>query len=270
MLYRLWRQREELQWERGTFFPVSLAEAAVYFLTTMGFPDYLLNTVIFRGCGWVEDRRLPATLVTAAVFPGALIAFMYLRNGELLDLPTLLICAAANAAGSMMGARQMTRMDGNTIRNIMGGAMVASMGALLFKMVVSAGAAGTAAGLSPVQLCIAVPIIFFLGWINMFGVPMKPPAVALFLLLGMSPMSTLTLMLAMGVVSPMAGGIRVLRTGIYQKKIALYALPSATVGALLGSCFTVTLHPAVLNGILLAIMAGTAISMLRPQGRKNS
>lgn len=260
-----WKDRGGVRDEKGKFWKLSLSEAVVFFFTTMGFPDFILNTLLFQKCGWVEDKRLPGTLVASSVFPGALIAFSYLRGGEPLGLATLLLCMAAIAAGSFTGARVMTSLDGKTIRLIMGVAILCSMGALILKMVVSAGAVGTAASLAPWQLCIALPIIFGLGFINMFGVPMKPPSVALFLLLGLSPMSTLTLMLAMGVASPMAGGVQVLRSGVYQKKIALAALSFGAIGALIGTVFTVNLDATTLSVILLAIMAITAVTMLRPK-----
>lgn len=263
-----WKDRSGVRTEKEKFWQLSLGEAVVFFFTTMGFPDFILNTLLFQKCGWVEDKRLPGTLVASSVFAGAVIAFSYLRGGETLSLVTLLLCMAAIAAGSLTGARVMTNLDGKTIRLIMGVAILCSMGALIFKMIVSAGAVGTAAGLTPWQLCIALPIVFFFGFINMFGVPMKPPSVALFLLLGMSPMSTLTLMLAMGVASPMAGGIRVLRSGLYQKKIALAAVSFGTLGALVGTAFTVSLDATALSVILLIIMAITALTMLRPKQQK--
>lgn len=259
-----WRERDAVRAERGTFWKMSLSESAVYFLTTMGFPDFILNTLLFQRTAWVDDRRLPGTLVAGAVFPSAVISFSYLRGGETLGLPTLLLCMAAIVAGSLTGARVMTSLSGRTIRRIMGIAMLFSMGALVLKMAVSAGTVGAASSLTAWQLCIALPIIFFFGFINMFGVPMKPPAIALFLLLGMSPMSTLSLMLAMGVASPMAGGVRVLRSGVYQKKAALAASTFGVLGALAGTFFTVSLNAAVLSVILLLIMAVTAVSMLRP------
>lgn len=265
-----WKNRCGVQAEKGRFWQLSLGEAVVFFFTTMGFPDFILNTLLFQKCGWVEDKRLPGTLVASSVFAGAVIAFSYLRGGETLSLATLLLCMAAIAAGSLTGARVMTNLDGKTIRKIMGVAILCSMGALIFKMIVSAGAVGTATGLMPWQLCVALPIVFFFGFINMFGVPMKPPSVALFLLLGMSPMSTLTLMLAMGVASPMAGGIRVLRSGLYQKKIALAAVSFGTLGALVGTAFTVSLDATTLSVILLVIMAITAVTMLRPKKQTES
>ena len=260
-----WKNRAAFRAEPGVLWNMSLWEAAVYFFTTMGFPDFLLNTVLFRHKKWVDDRRLPGTLVAASILPGAWIASAYLLGNTAVDLITLLLCVAAIGLGSIIGARVVSRMSGGAIRAIMGVAMIASMGALILKMIVSAGAVGTAMDLSAWKLFIALPLMFGFGVINMFGVPMKPPAIALLLLLGMEPMAVLTVVMVMGVVSPMTGGVRVLRSGNYQRKPVLAGALAGFAGALAGTVFTVSLNAAVLNGILLFIMAFTAVSMLRPQ-----
>ena len=260
-----WRNKDVCRAEKGKFWQISLCETVVYFFTTLGFPDFLLNTLLFRKFQWVDDRRLPGTLVAASVLPGAWIASAYLVGNRSVELKTLFLCMIAIGLGSIVGARVVGSLSGATIRKIMGVAMIASMGALILKMVVSAGAVGTGTALLWWQLAIALPIIFGLGVINMFGVPMKPPAIALFLLMGIEPMATLTLVMAMGVISPMTGGVRVLRSGNYQRKLSLLGALFGFVGALIGAVFTVSLNAGILNVILLFIMAFTAVSMLRPQ-----
>lgn len=61
-------------------------------------------------------------------------------------MTTTLLCAAAIAAGSLMGARVMTALPAEVIRKIMAIAMLASMGAMVLKLVVSSGTAGTGTG----------------------------------------------------------------------------------------------------------------------------
>ena len=124
---RAWRERTLIKKEPGRFWQISLGETAVYFLTTMGFPDFILNTLLLCRCGWVEDKRLPGTLVAASVLPGALIACIYLWGGNTLHLPTLLLSMAAIAAGSTTGARIVNALNGKTIRRIMGIAILFSM-----------------------------------------------------------------------------------------------------------------------------------------------
>ena len=52
-------------------------------------------------------------------------------------------------------------------------------------MIISAGASGTAAGISGIKLIIAAVCSIICGALNMVGVPAKPTLTALFLLLGL-------------------------------------------------------------------------------------
>ncbi len=268
LLWKVWKNWTHVRSETGSFWKISICEGVVFFFTTMGFPDFILNTLVFHKCGWVEDKRLPGTLVVCSVLPGALIAFIYLWGKDTIDMATTLLCMAAIAAGSFTGARIISKLDGKTIRLVMGVTMIFSMAALVLKLILSSGAVGTAGSLTPVQLCIALPIVFAFGFINMFGVPLKPPAIALFLLMGVSPMNTLVFVMAMSVASPMAGGIQVMRSGLYHGKIGLAAITFGIVGALLGAAFTVALNATVLTVILLIIMALTVVSVLKPETKE--
>ena len=262
ILYGLLLCREGWKRRAKPSLSLALSQAAVYFLTTMGFPDFLMNTLLLRRTGWVEDRLLPGTLVTSCIFPGALIAFVYLRGSGSLGAVTLLLCAAAIAAGSAAGARVVTSLSAGTIRRVMGWAMVGSIAALLVKMALSSGAPGSASLTFP-RLCIALPVVFALGFINMFGIPMKPTATALFLLLGLDPKAVHTLVLTIGIVSPLSGGTRVLKSGEYHRETALAGTVFGGLGALAGTALTVSLPGGALNLILIVMMAAAALSMLR-------
>ena len=142
-------------------------------------------------------------------------------------------------------------------------ALMASMAALIVKMIVSAGASGAAAGLSIAQLAIAVPFAFAMGVASMLGIPTKPAGTALFLLLGLSPLTTLTLVLVMCCIGPMFGGVAVLRGGRYHRKTACAAVVFGTLGAVLGCLFAISIDALLLNILLLGVMLVAVISFLR-------
>lgn len=267
---KAYRERSALTEERGSFWKMSLAEGIVYFLSTMGFPDFVMNTLIFQKTSWIPEEKIPPSLVAVTVTPGAVIAFSYLRSNSQTGSLTLILCMAAIAAGSFTGAHLVISLSGELIQKLLTLAMLFSMAALIVKMIVSAGSTGTATDLTAGQLCIVIPVVFCFGFINMFGVPMKPAATALFLLMGLSPMTTLTLMLAMGFMSPMAGGIQVLKSGKYHKKLSVASVIFGTLGAVLGTFVTVSLNAMVLNIILLCIMGFTVITLSRSQGAKKN
>ena len=131
LLRAVWKDRANAAEEPGTFWKVSVCEAVVYFFTTMGVPDFILNTTVFQKCRWVDDRRLPGTLVAAAVFPSALIAFSLSmswdgRAGHDHNAAVRRSHCGRQPDGK---ARVMTALSAEVIRKIMAIAMLASMGA---------------------------------------------------------------------------------------------------------------------------------------------
>ncbi len=109
----------------------------------------------------------------------------------------------------------------------------------------------------------AAVVCFASGLLNMFGIPMKPTWTALFLILGLSPLATLTIVLVMGALSPISGGAEVVRRGNYSRPMAVCAVTGGSVGAVLGTVLAVSLPATLLNIILLAVMLLAIITMFR-------
>ena len=87
---------------------------------------------------------------------------------------------AAVAAGSFSGAHAVTGLNGKMLRRFMSGALAVSMILIKVKMAAGSGVSGSQAYLGKTGLLIAVPVIFLLSFLNMFGVPMKPSLTAFF------------------------------------------------------------------------------------------
>ena len=255
--------------EKGSFAFMAAFEAGAYFLGTMGFSDYIFNSLILKKKKWAEDKRMVGTMVACCIVPNTIIASTYLRNGGNVSIVLLMICICCVAFGSFMGSRVMSVVKESTLKIFIGIAMTVSVCALLFKMFFGAGFTSVGADVSTVKLFIIAPVVFVLGFINMFGIPMKPTSTALFLLLGLEPMSALTLMTAMSIASPLSGGIKVVKSGNYNKKFAFAAVTFGTLGAIIGTRFTVSLNANVLNIILIIMLIVATISMLKPDKEKN-
>ena len=75
----------------------------------------------------------------------------------------------------------------------------------------------------------------------MLGVPMKPAGTAMFLLLGLSPLNTLTLLLVMCCIGPFGGAVPVLKSGNYHQKLVCAAVLGGSLGAVLGSLLALSL-----------------------------
>ena len=251
--------------ERGRFLALGLCEVAVYFCAAIGISDFLLNTLILRTKRLTEDRNLPGTLVVSCLTPGAVIAFSYLGVEEPVALGTLLPCIISITLGSAVGAKWIGGLDGEKIRKVMGIAMIGSLIALIARIVIARGATGTANGFSLPILIIAILFSFFWGAANMIGIPMKPAGTAAFLLLGLSPLATLTLVLVMAAIGPMGGGIRILREKRYHQKLSCAAATFGSLGALLGCLFTISISALLLNILLLVVMVIAIVSLLKKE-----
>ena len=246
-----------------SFATMAITEAVVYFIATMGISDFLMNTIVFNRYKSDDAAKIPGTLNLSAIVPGTIIAFTYLKTGEPIGAATLIICTVCMLAGTIFAALFLTNIDGKSIKKIIGVALVFSMGALIVKMIVSAGTTGSASEVSGFKLVIAIVVCLICGALNMMGVPCKPTLTALFLLLGLSPMCTLTLLLVICGLSPIVGGVKFVKSGMYHKKTVLAAITAGTVTAVVGCLIMITLPAMVLNIILLIVMLVAIISMFK-------
>ena len=263
ILLRAVKDKQTYLAENGNPVLLGILEVLIYFCATLGISDFLLNTILYRRMKLGPDEKIPGTLISAGLLPGAVIAFSLLRVENPVELTTLIPCAASIALGCVLGAKLVGRINGQKIRQVLGIALIGSMIALIVKIIVSAGATGTATGLTMAELFIAVPFSVFWGAVNMIGVPMKPAGTAFFLLLGMSPLSTLTLVLVMGCIGPMSGAPSVLKRGAYHEKLCSAAVVGGTIGAVAGSLFAISVNAVVLNILLLIVMLIAIISIFR-------
>ena len=252
--------------EKGKFSLFCVWEFIVYFFSTLGISDFLLNTIYFQRACKGDDKRLPGTLATGCLFPCVVIAFFLLQTDEPVSLKTLIPCSVAVVAGSMIGAKLVGKLDGRKIRKFLGYALIASMAALIVKIIVSRGTPGTLTGVTGWKLIFATVFCFLCGVVNMLGVPSKPAQTAMFLLMGVSPIHTLTIVLGICSFGPFGGVLSFVKSGEYHHKMVCAAIFAGTVGAVLGSLFAISLNAAVLNVILIAVMLVAIISIFREKG----
>ena len=264
ILRSLKKDKEGFHAARGSLRLCGIAECLVFAISCIGVSDFLLNTLVAKRFDLADDRDLPGTMVGCTIVPSSLIACVLLnRSAGSLDTLTLVICAACVMTGSFFGSRLVAGMDGSRIRTIMKVALVASLVFLIIKMIISSGLTGTATGLTGIKLVVTAAFCFFSGVVNMFGIPMKPTWTALFLIMGLSPITTLTLVLVVGAMTPLTGAVNVLKGGHYQKKMVGCAVVTGTLGALIGVLTAVSIPSTALNIILIAVMLIAIISMFK-------
>ena len=169
-----------------------------------------------------------------------------------------MLCLAAGAVG---GGRAVSRMNGAAIKKIMGYALLCSMAALIVKMAVGAGVTGSDVGLRGAKLLVMCAGCVGIGFINMMGVPCKPIAVTMLLLLGLSPVAALTLTIVLGIIVPMSGGVSIVRGGLYNRKMVLAAMTAGSAASVLGVMLAISMDPLLLNILLIIVMLVAVISI---------
>ena len=263
ILYRALSNKDKFLACRGRLALLLPAEAILFFIAASGISDYVMNTIVANRLHTADDKELPGTLVVSSLVPGSIIAFSLLRSESVVHWSVIAACGITAMLGSFVGVRLVRRFEGGVIRKIMAVALMFSLAALIFRMIVSKGAMSDATFLPLPKLILGAVIIFFTGVLNMFGIPMKATWTAIFLLLGLSPLSTLTMSLVLGSISVLSGGVGIIRQGNYHQKTAVAAATAGAFGALLGVLFTLSLSPLALNIILIIVMLIAIVTMLR-------
>ena len=257
------RDRRSFALERGSLRGTMVAEAIVYFLCTIGISDFVMNTIVVRKLKLADPETLPDCLITSGIVPGAFIAFLYLRTAPLVDVKTMLVFMGGLALGSFIGSRAVGKMNGEAIRKALVVLLIGAMIALIVRMILSSGEPGTATALSGAKLVLLGVLTLIFGFTNMLGIPAKPFTTTALMLLGMSPITTLTLLLGSVPISVVTGGINVVRRRRYNKKMALSAVTIGCVTAFIGTMLAISINAVALNIILIGVILIAVISLVK-------
>ena len=257
------KNREALRRAPGDLKVIGVLEFFIFFLCTIGVSDFLLNTLMIKKLKLSDDKGIPSCLIASMLVPGAFISFSYLHAENSADALTLLLFMLCLAAGAIGGGRAVSCMNGASIRKIMGFALLFSMAALIFKMLVTAGATGSDVALRGGKLLVMCAGCVGIGFINMMGVPCKPIAVTMLLLLGLSPVAALTLTIVLGTIIPISGGVSIVKAGLYNRKMVLASMTVGSVASVLGVMLAISMDQLLLNILLIIVMLIAVISIFR-------
>lgn len=223
-----------------------------------------MSIPVYRGMKLVDDKRLPSTLITATVVPGAIISAIYITSVEV-DMKTLICCVASHVAGTFLGVKLVSKLSGAAIKKIMGVCITIATVILLTKLLGTGASGGEAIGLEWSQLAFVIPLWFMFGALNMIGFGIKAPSMSILLVLGLSPLAVLPIVLSCCTFGSINGGVQFIKSGSYQRKIALASSTFGIIGVVLGASFVQNLNTTALQWIMVGIMIYTAWSMLKPE-----
>ena len=181
----------------------------------------------------------------------------------MVDVTTMLVFMGGLALGSFLGSRAVGKMNGELIRKALVVLLIGAMIALIVRMILSAGEPGTATALEGGKLILMGCLTLLFGFTNMMGIPAKPFTTTALMLLGMSPITTLTLLLGSVPISVVTGGINVVRRRRYNKKMAFSAATAGCVTAFIGTMLAISINATALNIILIAVIIIAVVSLVR-------
>ncbi len=260
----LMHNRDLVGKEKGNAIAICIATACVQFLATFGISDFNVSIPIYRATGWVDDQRLPGTLLTATVIPGAVISILYI-SGAVVETATLLSCLLAQSLGSVIGVRIVSNMKGQSIKKAMAVALLASVAVILIKMLSTGSEGGNLTGFDAGTLAWLIPVYILFGIVNMLGFGVKALSMALLMTLGLSAKCVLPVVLSSCGFGSCCGAIQFIRKGKYQRKIAMLSSVAGAAGVVIGASFVKGLPTDVLQWIMIGVMLYTAVTMLIPK-----
>lgn len=258
----LFKNREKIGEEPGNPVLIALVAPVVLFFASMGISDFAMDTLFFKKCRLVDDKRLPGTLVCASTLPLGAASAAYILTVEV-DFWLVVMGMVMQSVGAWLGVGLVSRLDGRKVKTCVAWAMLISSVFLLLRLVGVGGNGGNLTTLPLPRLLVFGVAAFFLGMGSMMAMGAKAPAMSVLLLLGLSPACVLPVIMSSCTASGISGGIRYIRQGLYQRKVVLLYATFGFLGVGAGFLFVMNLPQAVLQIVMMGIMIYTGISMLR-------
>lgn len=261
------RHKKEIFSEPGSSLLISCTAPIVLFLASMGVSDIVLNTLLFKKCNLVDDRRFPGTLIASGAIPLSVVAIVYLLSAEV-DLRIVLTVAVCQALGASLGVRVVSGLNGAVIKKAVGAAMLLTAVFLVMKLLGIGGKGGNLTSFPLGKLIICGVCAFVFGSINMVGVGIKAPTMSLLLTLGLASGSVLPVIMTSCSFAAVFGGSQFVKRGLYQRKITLLDTLFGFIGVIAGIFLVINLNPTVLQIIMLVITVYAGIEMLLPRKKQ--
>jgi uncharacterized membrane protein YfcA len=210
------------------------------FFDTLGIGSFATTTAFYKVVPElrriVPDRLIPGTLNVGHTLPAILQAFIFIAIIAV-DVRTLVAIIAAAVAGAWLGAGQVATWNKQTVRLVMGLALLVAAALMTAAQLGIVPAGGDALGLTGARLAVAVAASLLLGALMTMGIGYYGPCIILVSLLGMNPRTAFPIMMgACAFLMPVAS-LRFIRAQAYEPRaalgLALGGIPAVLVAALI-------------------------------------
>lgn len=190
------------------------------FFDSLGVGNFAPTAAVFRMTRMVPDAQIPGTMNVGHTLPVVLMAFLFISSVEV-EPWTLGSMIGAAVVGAWVGAGVVARLPRRAVQVGMGVALLLAAVLMTSGMLRGNPVGGTALGLSPGALAVAVPISVLLGALNTLGVGLYAPCMILIALLGMDPKAAFPIMMGSCAFLMPVGSVRFVRENAYSLRPAL-------------------------------------------------
>jgi uncharacterized membrane protein YfcA len=219
--------------------------AVTNFFDTLGIGSFATTTALYKVVPdlrrIVPDRLIPGTLNVGHTLPAILQAFIFIAIIAV-DVRTLVAIIAAAVAGAWLGAGRVAKWNKQTVRVVMGVALIVAASLMAAAQLGLVPAGGDALGLGGARLGVAIAASSLLGALMTMGIGYYGPCMIMVSLLGMNPRTAFPIMMgACAFLMPVAS-MRFVRAQAYEPRAAL-GLALGGIPAVLVAAFVVKSLP---------------------------
>jgi uncharacterized membrane protein YfcA len=238
--------------------------AVVNFFDTLGIGSFAPTTAWLKFRKLVPDRVLPCTMLVGLTPPSMLEGFIFLiLLGVMVDPVLLVGCVIALLMGGLLGAPLVMKTRVWLIQMVVAVALLLAAAMYLMANLHLMPGGGTASGLSPVLMIVAIAANFLFGVLLNFGVGNYAPTLVLLSLMGMDPRLCFPIMAAGAGLCGAGASIRHIKMG----EITLPVVLGLTIGgipAVLVAAFIVKAMPVeTLRWLVIFVVLYAAAIMFR-------
>lgn len=199
------------------------------FFDTLGIGSFATTTATLKLWRRVSDEQIPGTLNAGYALPTIAQALIFVA-AVTVDPITLFSMITAAILGAWIGVGIVSRLPRRAIQIGMGVALLLAAMLFLATNLNLMPGGGEAVGLRGGTLALAIGANFVLGALMMLGIGLYAPCLVLVSMLGMNPLAAFPIMMGSCALLMPVGGLRFMRSGRLNVRVAL----AMTIGALPG------------------------------------
>jgi uncharacterized membrane protein YfcA len=261
-----WTRVVRSQRETRTSTRPSVLQIAIGFVTdfldTLGIGSFATTATAFKTLRVVYDERIVGTMIVGHSLPVVAQAFIFLVVVQV-DPRMLAMLTFASILGAWFGAGIASRLPRRPIQIGIGIGLFAAAFFMLSSQLGMFPAGGTAVTLTTEMLIIALVINFILGITLMLGIGNYAPSLIFFSLLGLDPRAVFPIMMTSGALMAMAGGLRFMKAGCFDRRAALGLTLGGIPGALVAGLIVRSLPLGVLRWMVIIVVLYAAAMMMK-------